>query len=297
MTPPNDIVAPVADRRRPRRLREALGPLRLLALAYVVVLVALTALAPVLPFVQEPSAQDIAHRLQGPGAPGHLLGTDLFGRDSLARLIHGGRVELVIALGATALALVLGTTLGLVGGFYGRLASTLTMRTVDVVLAFPPVVLALLVVTINGPGALTLIVVMGVLFSPAYARLVFGQVMAVRSMEYVEASLVFGTPRWRTLLTVVLPNVATPLIVQVPLTLAASILLESGLSYLGLGVVPPTPSWGYMVAEGQRFLSSDPGQVLLPSAVIAVTILAFGFVGDTLRDWLDPRRSMARSYR
>lgn len=275
-----------------RRLRRSLNPIRMGGAIFILLVVVLTLLGPILA-IPDPLTQDIANRLQPIGYPGHVLGTDRFGRDMLSRLLFGARIELVVALGATALALVIGVTLGMLGGFLGALAETLTMRTVDVILAFPPIVLALLIVTIYGPGVSTLIITMGILFSPRFARLTYGQVVTVKHLEYVEAARVFGNSPLRTMLTVVLPNVSAPIIVQLPLTLATSILLESGLSYLGLGVVPPTPSWGLMVADGQRDMIANPSLVALPSAVIVATILAFGLLGDILRDWLDPRRGMA----
>ncbi len=275
-----------------RRLRRSLNPIRLGGAIFILLVMVLTLLVPILA-IPDPLTQDIANRLQPIGYPGHLLGTDRFGRDMLSRLLFGARVELVVALGATAVALVIGVTLGMLGGFLGALTETLTMRTVDVILAFPPIVLALLIVTIYGPGVSTLIITMGILFSPRFARLTYGQVVTVKHLEYVEAARVFGNSPLRTMLTVVLPNVSAPIIVQLPLTLATSILLESGLSYLGLGVVPPTPSWGLMVADGQRDMIANASLVALPSAVIVATILAFGLLGDILRDWLDPRRGMA----
>ena len=271
-----------------RRLRRSLNPIRMGGAIFILLIVVLTLAVPLLA-IPDPLAQDIANSLQPIGSPGHVLGTDRFGRDMLSRLLFGARIELVVALGATAVALVLGVTLGMLGGFLGALAETLTMRTVDVILAFPPIVLALLIVTIYGPGVFT----MGILFSPRFARLTYGQVVTVKHLEYVEAARVFGNSPLRTMLAVVLPNVSAPIIVQLPLTLATSILLESGLSYLGLGVVPPTPSWGLMVADGQRDMIANPSLVALPSAVIVATILAFGLLGDILRDWLDPRRGMA----
>lgn len=288
-------VAPDSRSASPNRLRAALSPLRIIAAIFVLLIVLATIMADWLGLA-DPAEQNIVNKLLPIGSPEHPLGTDQFGRDLLSRLIFGARIELVVALGATSIAVVLGTFLGLVGGFYGRWVETITMRSVDVILAFPPIILALLIVTIYGPGILTLIVVMGLLFAPAYARLTYGQVMTVRHSEYVEASQVFGATKWRTLLSVVLPNVAAPIIVQLPLTLASAILLESGLSFLGLGVVPPTPSWGLMVADGQRFMMEHPEQILLPSIIIALTILAFGLLGDVLRDWLDPRRAIARNY-
>ena len=275
-----------------RRLRRSLNPIRMGGAIFILLIVVLTLAVPLLA-IPDPLAQDIANSLQPIGSPGHVLGTDRFGRDMLSRLLFGARIELVVALGATAVALVLGVTLGMLGGFLGALAETLTMRTVDVILAFPPIVLALLIVTIYGPGVSTLIITMGILFSPRFARLTYGQVATVKHLEYVEAARVFGNSPLRTMLAVVLPNVSAPIIVQLPLTLATSILLESGLSYLGLGVVPPTPSWGLMVADGQRDMIANPSLVALPSAVIVATILAFGLLGDILRDWLDPRRGMA----
>jgi len=275
-----------------RRLRRSLNPVRVGGALFVLVVVIVTILVPLLG-LPDPLAQHIPEKLGGIGTPGHPLGTDRFGRDLLSRLLFGARIELVVSIGATAVALVVGVALGMLGGFLGRFVETITMRTVDVILAFPPIVLALLIVTIYGPGIVTLIVTMGILFSPRFARLTYGQVVTVRNLEYVEASRVFGNSTLRTMLTVVLPNVSAPIIVQLPLTLATSILLESGLSYLGLGVVPPTPSWGLMVADGQRDMIANPALVALPSAVIVATILAFGLVGDILRDWLDPRRGMA----
>lgn len=284
----------ISEHKGRSRFRNALSPLRISAAVFLGILILATTFANFLA-LPDPIEQDIVNKLLPIGDPTHLLGTDQFGRDTLSRLIYGARVELLIALGATALAAVFGTILGLSGGYFGRWIETLTMRSVDVILAFPPIILALLVVTIYGPGMLTLIVVMGLLFAPAYARLTYGEVVSVRNREYVEAARVFGSSTGRTMFGVVLPNVAAPILVQLPLTLAGAILLESGLSFLGLGVVPPTPSWGLMVADGQRFMSSDPQLVLLPSAVIALTILAFGIVGDFVRDWLDPRRSALRS--
>ncbi|GAB2530296.1 peptide/nickel transport system permease protein [Paramicrobacterium agarici] len=290
------LIDSAEERKKGRgRLLEALSPLRTIAAVFIVAVLIATVAADWLP-VASPVQQDIAQKLQPVGADGFVLGSDQFGRDILSRLVFGARTELVVALGATAVAIIVGTVLGLIGGFYGRWAETITMRAVDVILAFPPIILALLVVTIYGPGVVTLIFVMGLLFAPAYARLTYGQVLTVKSAEYVEASQVFGASKRATLFSVVLPNVATPIIVQMPLTLAASILLESGLSYLGLGIVPPTPSWGFMVADGQRYMTSNPELVLIPSLMIALSILAFGLLGDFLRDWLDPRRSMAKNY-
>jgi peptide/nickel transport system permease protein len=271
------------------RILRAFTPLRWAALVVVVGIALTAALAPlILPL--DPIAQDVANRLQPPGAAGHLLGTDELGRDVLTRLVYGARVELLIALGATVAAAVLGTLLGLLGGYFGGIVEFLSMRLVsDVLLAFPPIILALLIVTIYGPGEWTLIAVMGILFTPAFARIVYGQTLSVKRLEYVEAAKAFGAKTPTALFGVVLPNVAAPIVVQFSLIMAAAILLESGLSFLGLGVVAPAPSWGSMVASGQRYMATDPSTILVPSAMVVVTIVSFGLLADALRDWLDPR--------
>jgi len=271
------------------RLRQAITPLRSVMVVYLVVIIVLMAFAPLLaPY--DPITQNVAIRLQPIFSPGHLLGTDELGRDILSRIMFGAQVELFIALGATVLAAVLGTLLGLLGAYFNGLTEVVTMRLiVDVILAFPPIVLALLAVTLYGPGPVTLIIAMGVLFAPIFARITYGQVLSTKREEYVDAARTFGAPTVVILFRTVLANVSAPIIVQFSLTMAAAILMESGLSYLGLGVVPPTPSWGSMVAQGQRYLTTDPHVLLVPGAVIVLTILAFGILGDALRDLLDPK--------
>lgn len=271
------------------RVRQAITPLRTVMVIYLLVILILMAFAPLLaPY--DPIAQNVALRLQPLFSPGHLLGTDELGRDILSRIMFGAQVELFIALGATLLATVLGTLLGLLGGYFNGLTEIVTMRlVVDVILAFPPIVLALLAVTLYGPGPVTLIIAIGVLFAPIFARITYGQVLSTKREEYVDAARTFGAPTIVILFRTVLANVSAPIIVQFSLTMAAAILMESGLSYLGLGVVPPTPSWGSMVAQGQRYLTTDPHVLLVPGAVIVLTILSFGILGDALRDLLDPK--------
>lgn len=271
------------------RLRSAFRPLRVVALVYVILMLIVMVLAPILA-PADPLAQNITNSMMPPGSPGHFLGTDNLGRDVLSRLMYGAQIELLIALGATVLAMVLGTIVGVLGGYYSGLVEFLTMRVgVDVVLAFPPIILALLAVTIAGPGAVTLILVMGVLFAPIFARIAYGQTLSVKKLEYVEAAQAYGAKSPIILGRVILPNISSPIIVQFSLTIAASILLESGLSYLGLGIVPPTASWGVMVAEGQRYMATDPLALLVPASALVITILSFGLLGDVLRDYNDPK--------
>ncbi|MEV0733368.1 ABC transporter permease [Polymorphospora sp. NPDC050346] len=261
------------------------------SLVVIGVVVAAAVLAPWLaPY--GPLDQDIAQRLQG-SSTDHWLGTDQFGRDVLSRLMWGARAELTIALGATAIALIVGTLIGLLSGYLRGVVEWLGMRSMDLVLAFPPLILALLVVALRGPGTGTLIVVLGVLFIPNFARVTYSQVLSVRGADYVDASRVLGASSFRILFRVVLPNSAAPVLAQISLTIAAVILLESGLSFLGLGVVPPEPSWGSMVADAQRYMVTNPGFIAISSATVLVTILAFSLAADSLRDLLDPRRAIS----
>lgn len=269
--------------------RRAFTVIRIIAAALVLMFLVITLLAPVLA-PMDPLEQNIAMRFQPIGTEGHLLGTDEFGRDVLSRSLYGIQAELIIALSATAIAMTLGTLIGLLGGYFRGLVETLTMRGIDVILAFPPIIIALLATTIYGPGPVTLIAVMSVLFIPAFARIVYAQTLSVGRAEYVEAAEVFGAKVITRLFRVILPNVAAPIFVQFSLTMAAAILLESGLSYLGLGIVPPAPSLGAMVAEGQRYMSTEPAALYVPALLVSLTILGFSLLGDALRDWLDPRR-------
>ena len=258
-------------------------------------IVLLALLAPALP-IEVPLKMDVAHRL-APPSPGHWLGQDEYGRDELSRLIWGARVSLAVAAGSTALAAVLGTMLGLAGGFLGRLAELLAVRSMDAVLCFPPLLLALLVVTLLGPGTATLIPVLALVFLPGFVRVAYAGVLAVRGQDYVEAVRVLGASRLRILLRTVLPNIAGPLLVQVSLAASAAVVLESGLSFLGLGVVPPAPSWGLMIAAGRTTMAQAPALLLWPCLALSLTILTLNAVCDQLRDATDPHRLPPRRRR
>ncbi|GAB3194536.1 ABC transporter permease [Nesterenkonia suensis] len=264
-----------------------------LALTGAAVIVILAVFAPWLS-PADPTQQSMEHRFAPIGAEGYLLGADSFGRDILSRLIHGARVEMITALSATLIAMVAGVTLGLLGGYFGGLTRGVTMRAMDVVLTIPPLMLALFAVTLYGAGMVTLIGALAILFTPAFARITYGQVLSIREREYVDAARLFGAPVPVILVRVILPNVSAPILVQFTLTIANAILLESGLSYLGLGIVPPTPSWGAMVAEGQRYLGAEPQALLVPAAAIVISILIFTQLGDAMRRWLDPQERKRR---
>lgn len=224
----------------------------------------------------------------------YLLGTDQFGRDILSRLIFGARADLLVSVGATLLAAFVGCSIGLAGGFLRGWVGGLFMRATEVVLAFPPIVLALLAVALFGPGATTLILSMGILFTPAFARIAYGQVLSLRNRDFVLASRGLGARVPWLIFRVVLPNVLGPVIVQASLTLATAMLLESGMSYLGLGVVPPTPSWGSMIAEAQNLGLENPWFLAISCGAVVLTVLAFSVLGDGLDRQMDPRRRVGR---
>ncbi len=255
------------------------------AVALVVLLIA--SLAPVLA-PHDPLAIDPSRVLQGP-QPGFPLGTDEFGRDILSRLLYGARPSLLVAAGATLMALLLGTLLGVMAGYARGWSEQFLMRLVDVLLCFPPILLAMAIVGLLGPGVPNLILIIGVLSAPAFARLAFASTIQVTGMEFMEAARAVGTTPSRRITRYVLPNIHSPLIVQASLTAAAAILLESGLSFLGLGVVPPTPSWGLMIGAARGYMFQAPLYVLWPSLCIGITVLAINTFGDALRDALDPR--------
>jgi len=259
----------------------ALGLIALLALA-----------APLLP-LPAPLAMDVAHHLAPPSAA-HWLGQDEYGRDVLTRLLWGARVSLSVAAASTAAACVVGTLLGMVGGLFGGVAEVLAVRSMDVVLCFPPLLLALLVVTLLGPGALTLIPVLALVYLPGFVRVAYAGVLSVRSQEYVEAMRVLGAGPVRILLRTVLPNIAGPLLVQVSLAASSAVVLESGLSFLGLGVLPPAASWGLMIAAARSTMAQAPLLLLWPCLALSLTILTLNAVCDVLRDAVDPHRILPR---
>jgi len=217
------------------------------------------------------------------------LGTDPFGRDILSRLLYGARPSLITAFAATLIAAILGTLLGVTAGHVRGWLETLIMRSIDVVMIFPPILLAIVIVGFLGGGVRNLIFVVGILYVPSFTRLTYSSTIQVEGMEYMTSAVVIGVPVWRIVRKYILPNILSPIIVQFSLTLAASILLESGLSFLGLGVTPPAASWGLMIGDARGYLFNAPLYIVWPSLAIAVTILNFNVMGDALRDILDPR--------
>jgi len=256
-------------------------------LAVVGGIVALAVAAPLLP-LPDPVTIEVAARL-APPSPGHWLGQDEYGRDVLSRVIWGARASLAVAFVSALVAGLAGTLLGLLGGYFRGVVEILTVRSAEAVLCFPPLLLALLVVTLLGPGAATLIVALSILYAPAYARVAYAETLAARNLDYVVAQEALGARSGRILARTVLPNVAPPLLVQFSLTVASAMVLESGLSFLGLGVVPPEPSWGLMIRGARSTMEQAPWLLLWPCLALTGTIVALNLLCDVLRDVLDPR--------
>ena len=251
------------------------------------VVVVAAVFAPVLS-PRDPLLMNPAQLLEPP-SPGHWLGTDEFGRDILSRVIWGARISLYVGGIAVSIAVVAGVSLGLVSGYYGRLLDEVTARVLDVVFAFPSILLALGIVGALGPGLTNTMIAIGIVYTPVYARLTRGTTLSIREREFVAAATLCGASDLRILRSHVLPNVAAPLIVQTSLSLSLAILAEASLSFLGLGTQPPDPSWGTMVNTGQRLIELSPWPVIFPGLAIIVAVLGFNLLGDAIRDVIDPR--------
>jgi peptide/nickel transport system permease protein len=286
--PPSALRQWTAFGRRLARRRTALFGL------VVVVLVASTALsAPWLsPF--DPVEQDIGNRLKPPGwrdAAGvlHPLGTDHLGRDLLARVIHGAQPALMVGFAAVLLSGLLGMVTGLLSGYFGGRTDDILMRLGDIQLAFPFILLAIAVIGVLGPSLPVIIVVIGVSSWVIYARVVRGAVLSLREREFVQAAHALGLRDWRILVRHILPNAFTPWLVVATLDMARVIVIESALSFLGLGVQPPTPTWGGMLADGRVYITTAWWLATFPGLAILTTVLGINLFGDGLRDTLDPR--------
>jgi peptide/nickel transport system permease protein len=232
---------------------------------------------------------DVDNMLEAPTWT-HPFGTDELGRDVLSRVIVAARVSLMVGLVSVGLALLAGVTIGLVAGFYGGFVDNVLMRCMDVLFAFPVLLLAVAIVAVLGPGLVTAMVAIGVVYAPIFARVTRASVLSVRQQVYVQAAVSVGASDGRIMRRHVLPNIAAPLIVQTSLSLAFAILSEAALSFLGLGIQPPQPSWGRMLYDGRGFVQDAWWLGLFPGLAIFLTVLAFNVVGDALRDVLDPRQ-------
>lgn len=280
-----------AMRSRSRRADFVRGLLKnsgaVIGLVILTLLIVAAILAPVLaPF--DPIAINPPARLQPPSRE-HLLGTDPFGRDLFTRVLYGARISLPVGIIAVVISGTAGIALGLISGYYGRVLDGVIMRLIDIMLAFPGIMLALIVVAVLGPNLQNVMIAVGIGGIPRYTRLVRGSVLAARELVYVEAARVVGASDKRILVLHILPNVLAPVVVLSTISVGTAILAAAGLSFLGLGAQPPTPEWGSMLADGRQFLSSDPWVTSAPGIAIMLTVLSVNLFGDGLRDVLDPR--------
>lgn len=291
---------PLADQLPPRRsqarivLRRLLSkPAAVFGIA-VILLFVICAIVPQFIAPHDPFAQSLIRRLKPPsflprGVEGYLLGTDHIGRDTLSRIIHGARVTLLVSLFSVVVSALIGIWAGLAAGFIGGRTDAVILRLIDMQLAFPVVLLVIAIVAAVGPSLTNLVILMGLSAWPRFARIVRGSVLSVRGLEYIEAARSIGASKLRIMLRHILPNILSAIIVYASFELARMILLEATLSFLGLGVQPPTPTWGGMINDGKNYLSISWATSLFPGIAIALIILAFNLLGDELRDALDPQ--------
>jgi peptide/nickel transport system permease protein len=286
--PAFSAVAPPEESAFADALRRVLrDPLGALGAMLVLLFVLSAALAPwIAPY--DSSALDVPARLQGPSLA-HLLGTDNLGRDVFSRVLYGGRIALGVALTAVGLSLVAGTLLGLIAGYGPRWLDNLLLLLFDSVRAFPVIMFALAVITVVGPSLQTVILVVVVTTIPQYARIIRTQTLSLRHTEFVLAERSLGAGARRVLLVHILPNVIGPLLILASMEIPVVITIEAGLSFLGLGVRPPTPSWGNILNDGYAFIRNTPWLVIAAGIPLVLTTLGFTFLGETLRDVFDPR--------
>ncbi len=263
------------------------SPLAMFGLAIILLLIFCALFAELIsPY--SPIKQDLMHMFETPSAE-HWLGTDEFGRDILSRLIYGARVSLQVGFIAVGIALVTGGMLGAISGYYSGWLDNSIMRVMDVLLSIPQTLLAIAIVAALGPSLMNLMIAVGISAVPTYARIVRGSVLSIRSMEFIEAARAVGSSDLRIILRHILPNSMAPIIVQSTLGVASAILNAAGLSFIGLGIQPPNPEWGAMLSGGRQYIRDFPHMTLYPGLAIMFTILALNFLGDGLRDALDPK--------
>jgi peptide/nickel transport system permease protein len=288
------IGAPAISRaRRPALRRFTRHRLAMFGLFAILFLVLACAIGPLLsPY--GPLTIDLRHRFQAPFEGPHILGSDQLGRDMLVRLLLAGRISLFVGFAAMAISTMVGVVVGLAAGFYGGWTGTSLMRFVDAVLCFPQIFLLLTLAALVSPGVATITLIVAFTAWMEVARVVEGQVRALRERDFAVAAEAIGVSDAHLMMRELLPNVMAPIVVAATLTVARAILLESYVSYLGYGIQPPTPSWGNMLNNAQEYLATAPWLAILPGAVITLAVTGFNFLGDGLRDALDPRLDVHR---
>lgn len=265
----------------------------LVGLYIVFILIICAIFAPIIS-THDPLIQNLGDRLIPPmwsagGTFEHILGTDDFGRDLFSRIIYGARISLVIGIISVGIALFFGTLMGAMAGFYGGIVDSIIMRIVDIMLSIPAILLAIVIVSILGPDLFNAMIAIGIVAIPTFARIVRGSVLAEKEKEYVIASKINGSSSFRLIFIVILPNCATPIIVQATMGFASAVLEAAGLSFLGLGAQPPTPEWGAMLSDSLQFITTASWMIIYPGIAIFLTVMGFNLVGDGLMDVLDPK--------
>lgn len=259
----------------------------LIAVMIILFLVAIAILAPIVA-PHDPFSTNLEEKVQGPSYH-HPLGTDQLGRDLFSRILYGTRISLTVAFATVAACMVLGVGVGTVAGYFGGIVDEILMRLVDVLMAFPGLILTIAVAGILGPSLQNLMLAMTVTSWGGYARIARGSVLSVKEHTFVEAAKALGSPDWRVIVDHIVPNTIHPVLVMATLNMGHTILSIAGLSFLGLGAQPPTPEWGTMLNEARSFMGLAPHLFIFPGLAIMITVLAFNFLGDGLRDILDPR--------
>lgn len=256
-----------------------------------VIVILFVGIAAFAPFIApaDPTDQNLRTALRPPGRDGYVLGSDELGRDTLSRIIYGSRISLAIGVAAVAFGVIMGIPLGIASGFYGGAFDSLTMRLADMLLAIPRLLLGIVIVATWGIGFWTLVIAIGVPDVPIFARLVRGSTLTVSQMEYVTAARALGSHDARIMSRHILPNLIGPVTVQSTFSMASAILTAGGLSFLGLGVRPPTPEWGYMLAQARTYMRVAPHLITFPGIALAIVVLGINLLGDALRQAYDPR--------
>ena len=256
-----------------------------LVVALIVIFIA--AIAPLLaPY--DPLEQNVSEKLTPPRTQ-YLMGTDVFGRDVLSRVIYGARVSLMVGVFSVMLAMVVGTAMGIYAGFKGGRIENLIMRGVDILMSFPNLIMGLMVMAILGSGFIKLILAIGIVMTPRFIRIAHGSTLSIKEREFVDAAKAMGLSEWRIMTKHILPNILGEVLVMGALWVGTAIRIEANLSFIGLGVPPPTPTWGNMIREGLSHLTNAPWLSIFPGIAILITILSFNMIGDGIRDVTDPR--------
>ena len=287
-----EIEEQLADKRRMSLFRIIISSFirNRTALLGIVIIMAFSIAAIFAPLiVSDPLKMDFDALMQPPSLS-HPIGTDSMGRDNLSRVVYGGRVSLQDGILAMFIATTAGVTIGLSAGYFGKLTDSILMRIVDAILAFPGLLLAILMVAILGPSLRNAMLAISIGFIPSFARITRANTLSLKEKEFVDSARAIGAGPWRIMLKTILPNTLSPIIVQISLGMSYAILIEASLSFLGLGIQPPTPSWGYMLSTGREFITMAWWLTTFPGLAIFLVVLAWNFIGDAIREALDPKQ-------